>query len=319
MDSTEITVYPAPVVDAISAAYTAVCAGNTVDLSDTGGIWGSLNTAIATVTGAGAVTGSGAGTDTVFYTTTNSYGCSGSAMISLVIGGAMPAASVIPDATTYVCRGHTAYMQVTASAGITYQWLRNGIAVPGATTFGYTTGATGNYSVILSNGTCSETITGPAVILSPAPVISFISPNLLYTGTFSSYEWFKNGVLVTGATGNILNETGNGVYTVVVTGPGGCSDTSAGYTFGGATGVNGVTNSQDIKIYPNPATSMVHIDAPVKVNISVVGIDGKLLIEQKDATDIDITGLADGMYLVMVYDENGLLVKTAKFAKQNKQ
>jgi hypothetical protein len=80
-------------------------------------------------------------------------------------------------------------------------------------------------------------------------------------------------------------------------------------------GVNTIVNPSDIKVYPNPASSVLHIDAPVKVNVSILSVDGKVVMEQKDATDINVSALANSMYIIMVYDENKLLLKTAKFAR----
>jgi len=316
MDSATITVYLGPAIDPISAAYTALCTGDLLDVSDaiTGGIWVTSNTTIATVSSAGIITGVSIGIDTIYYVVTNSHGCSASAMLSITIGGSISSAVVEPVGVVELCKGHSEYMHVVSSGGGSYQWLRNTSAIAGATANSYTTSAIGNYAVVVSNGICSETVAGPSVILAPVPVITFTAPDILYTGVFTSYKWFRNGVLIAGGTGSTLNENGGGVYMVVVTDANGCSDTSIGYTVTG-TGVNSVNGQENIRVYPNPATSMIHIDAPVEVNVSVLSIDGKVLIEQKDATDVDISNLADAMYLVLVYDQSGLLLKTTKFAK----
>jgi len=39
------------------------------------------------------------------------------------------------------------------------------------------------------------------------------------------------------------------------------------------------------------------------------------LIAQHDVTSIDISRLANALYMIMIYDENGLLLKIAKFTK----
>jgi hypothetical protein len=40
-----------------------------------------------------------------------------------------------------------------------------------------------------------------------------------------------------------------------------------------------------------------------------------VVVTQNDANSINISGLANGMYMIMIYDEENLLLKTAKFAK----
>jgi hypothetical protein len=79
--------------------------------------------------------------------------------------------------------------------------------------------------------------------------------------------------------------------------------------------VGSTSVADEIRIYPNPATTMLKIDAPVHVNAIVLGVDGKLLINEKDVTSIDISRLANGLYFINIYDANDVLLKTAKFAK----
>jgi hypothetical protein len=109
----------------------------------------------------------------------------------------------------------------------------------------------------------------------------------------------------------------------VVTDINGCSDTSAVYIVnttggGGSTSVNNVSVSSNIKIYPNPATSTLTIDADVAVNVTILGIDGRMIMHQDNAHTLDISDLPNGMYMVMIYDQNNVLLSTAKFAKSEK-
>jgi hypothetical protein len=141
----------------------------------------------------------------------------------------------------------------------------------------------------------------------------------LYTSTYTTYQWFKNGSPITGATSSLLTPTGAGSYYVVVSDANGCFVASAPYTIsgGGGTGT-GVSNSPSItavKVFPNPASSSLQIEAPVAVNVTVISPDGKMVMEQKQVTSIDISQLADGLYIIMIYDETGMLLSTDKFVK----
>jgi trimeric autotransporter adhesin len=319
-----VTVNPLPSAGTITSALSNVCVGSAISLSDavTGGVWSSSNTAVAMVGSTGSVTGVASGTATIMYSVTNSSGCTNRATINISVGGSLPAAAVNPAGSATLCHGAPLTLHIVSSGtGLTYQWYHNGTAIPGATGSSYTTVTTGYFSAIVSNGACSESVTGTTVVAPPNAVISFTPPNVLSTGLYSAYQWYLNGVAIPGAHSNSINLTGTGAYVVVVTDGNGCIDTSAAYIItsggGGGGGNTGVTNIDggNVKVYPNPATSVLHIDAPVKVNVSVLSIDGKVLIEQKDAETIDVSRLANGLYIVMVYDENNLLLKTTKFAK----
>jgi len=325
MSSTPITVNPIPAVASITASYTTVCAGTSVTLSDatTGGIWVSLDTLIASVSSTGIVTGIATGNDTIMYAITNSFGCSGEATYVISIAPAISSITVVPASAT-ICHGTPVNMHTTTTpAGVTYQWLLNGSIIPGATNSDYITDLPGNYTLIVNNGTCSETIAGTIVSLAPHPVISFTAPDILYTGSFNSYQWYKNGVAIPGATGSVLDESGNGLYSVVVTDVNGCSDTSSGYVIsggsggggGGTTGISSTPSVSGVRIYPNPATSVLTIEASVKVNATVLTVDGRTAIEQQGATTLDVSRLPNALYIIMIYDENNVLLMTSKFVK----
>ena len=319
IDSATITINPIPSAGTITAAYTTLCSGTTVTLGEslTGGTWSSADTTIAIVNSTtGLVTGVSAGVVNIIYTVNSSFGCTNSTSLPLTINGASLAATLTPSGIASLCHGVPVVLHVTAS-GVTYEWLRNSTIIPGATDSVYTATSAGIYTVVISNGICSRTLPSINIVTMAVPAISFTAPDILYTSSYYAYQWFKNGVAIVGATSNIFHETGAGVYKVEVWDAAGCFDTSVSYTVSGSgtNGVNTIVGGMDIKVYPNPASTMVHIDAPVKVNVSVLSIDGKLLIEQKDAGNVDVSNLANGMYIIMVYDDNRMLLKTTKFAK----
>jgi len=73
--------------------------------------------------------------------------------------------------------------------------------------------------------------------------------------------------------------------------------------------------SVDVKIYPNPVSSILHIDAPVKVFRRCFQPRWQLLMSRREAISVNVNDLAPGMYMIMVYDENDVLLKTDKFIK----
>jgi hypothetical protein len=80
-------------------------------------------------------------------------------------------------------------------------------------------------------------------------------------------------------------------------------------------GVNQV-NASDLKIYPNPTTGVVNITSPVKVKAVVTGVEGKILVQQEDAKQVDISNLANGLYMITLYDNDGHSLLVQKLIKQ---
>ena len=319
--STTVTVNPAASAGAITGA-AGVCVGSTVTLSDAvaGGTWSSSNTSVANITSAGVVTGTGVGVATITYTVAGSS-CSGFATYSFVAGStSLPTLTVTPGSAT-LCGG----APVTLTTGITttplmYQWYRNGAELSGATSYDYTASVSGNYTAVVTNGCAVDTLNNAVVRSAPVPVISVAGANTLTTGSFASYQWYLGGVAISGTNAESYVYSTPGVYTVRVTDVNGCSALSAGHTItssggGGSTGVVEVNGPADVNIYPNPATSIVHISASVKVNVMIVTSVGKVVIDQKDASEINMSGIANGLYMIMVYDENNNLLKVTKLVK----
>jgi uncharacterized protein YjdB len=318
------TVNPVPVVNPV-VGLNSVCAGFTIVLTDftTGGSWTSSDTTIATVDASGTVTGVALGGAAIYYTVTNSFGCSSAAFDNVTVGAAITGVSVLPGGDVTLCGGTPINLVVsTTDTALTYQWTMNGVDIAGATNSSYITDTTGLFNVTINNGSCSETITGTTVIAPPHPIVSYNSTgNYLYTGSYASYQWFKNGSPITGANSSILSSPTPGVYYVRVSDGNGCYVNSGNYTIpgggGGGTGVENTSGDINIRVYPNPATSTLTIEAPVTVNVAVLSPDGKMVTEQKQATSINVSNLADGLYMIMIYDENNSLLRAEKFVKVN--
>lgn len=81
------------------------------------------------------------------------------------------------------------------------------------------------------------------------------------------------------------------------------------------TSVNNLSNNNSFKIFPNPAQNKVFVEAPTAVQLTITGLDGKILLQRSNANSIDIGNLPDGMYLLRIADLNGRLMKMEKLIK----
>ncbi len=321
-----VTVLSAPTVAPISGS-PSTCIGviNTLTDATPSGVWSSSNTAVATISGTGDVNGLVVGVTTISYTVTDPSGCSATAALPFSVGVSIPASAILPQHTATICHGIPVDLNVAITGGITgytFQWFDSGIAIPGAILDTYETFTPGLYTVAVNNGGCTVLLTDTTnVFAPPAPVISYDTlAGLLFTApSFVSYQWFLNDTLVTGATTNNVPYGTPGSYTVLVSDINSCFDTSGIFIIlpdtTAPSGVVTYISGRDIKIYPNPATSVLHIDAPVKVLISISTPDGKVLIDRRKALSVNVSNLADGMYIISIYDENNNLLKTDKFVK----
>jgi hypothetical protein len=192
-----------------------------------------------------------------------------------------------------------------------------------ATTFLWNDGSTANAIKVTHSGTywvkygnycevITDTIVATLRVL--APVIVYNPSYLSTTISYSTYQWFKDNVLIAGATNNTYNHSGVGNYKVVVS-DGTCTDTSAAYVIAEGTGIDDPELAARIQIFPNPATDVVYVSSPVAVSLSITSIEGKQIKKADHAKQISVNELQQGMYFLHVWDKNGNLIKVNKFIK----
>jgi len=160
----------------------------------------------------------------VLLTTFVLVGCSG--LVGTTNSGGPPPAT--PSITTQpisvaVTAGQTATFSISATgaAPLSYQWMKNGVNISGATASSYTTPATTagdngeKFAVVVSNSVSSATSASATLTVNPAPVAPSIttqpaseSVTVGQTATFTvtatgtaplSYQWQKNGTSISGA------------------------------------------------------------------------------------------------------------------------
>lgn len=317
-DSAVVIVDTLPVVAPISGA-TNICAGRTTLLTDatTGGAWSSSDGSLATVTGSGIVTGISAGLVTISYTVTTMLGCSTSVTQDITVGNAMPAMGILPAASSItLCNGSPANLILSGGMpGLLYQWTLAGGPIAGETNDTYVATAPGVYAMVVDNGTCSVTLPSKTILAAPDAGIAYnTSGNFLYTGAFSAYQWYKNGVAVSGSTSSMYMSPTPGTYYVIVWDANGCPDTSADYTIM-ASGVSVTGADAAIKVYPNPASTSIHVEAPFTVSLTIMSPDGRIVRANEVANSVNIGNLPNGAYMLLIYDEHSALLRTERFSK----
>jgi hypothetical protein len=81
----------------------------------------------------------------------------------------------------------------------------------------------------------------------------------------------------------------------------------------GSAGVEQLFGSEnELSIYPNPANSNVTIDFPEKATLEIINMEGQVIKSinaDGNATTIDISGLANGVYFLKAKTEKGIVVK----------
>lgn len=168
-------------------------------------------------------------------------------IVDVTIGGIGSGIAINTPTKTALCSGDTETLSIaTTDVSWSYQWYKDGTAIPGAISTSYTINASnagfeGDYAVEISGtGICTErseavTITNAdaftvtrenaenvVVLPSQSQVLSVST-----TAVNPTYKWFRNGVEISGETSNSLSITQEGEYYAQVSQTGGsCAVTS---------------------------------------------------------------------------------------------
>lgn len=213
---------------------------------------------------------------------------------------------------TIICR-FTAPVTLTAGvpAFLQYQWDN------GVTTSSRAITQGGIYWVkYFLDGCTSRTDTFK--IKGDLPPLTIVLNNnmLSTTNTFTTYQWYKGSTPVSNTP--TCPVSGNAWYSVKVTGAYGCSD-SAAYNMTGTSVNDPALVKNSIRIFPNPVQDKIFVSAPVAVHLQLSNIEGKTLLKGTGKTGLDVTDMANGIYFVLISDENGTLLKVEKVVVRHGQ
>ncbi len=306
--SATVTVYPlAPILGPSS-----VCAGSQISLTNIvgGGTWVSSNPAVAGIdTFSGIVTGYVTGITYIGYSLPT--GCATTFFLNIIpplppIAGSL---QICSNSESILSNGVTGGTWSTSNEYVVEVNPATGMAsghFPDTATVFYTKGG-----CLVS----AQVTINPL----PDPIVSFNWGTRTFSTPpiFAAYQWYDStatGVIpgATNATLTVANKHND--YFVRVTDFNGCSKASDWYRFPLAT--PDLTAVSVVRIYPNPAVATIHIEAPGTVSASISGIEGKAVLEVKNAKDVDISKLANGIYFITVYDEEGRQLTVQKLVKQ---
>jgi subtilisin-like proprotein convertase family protein len=308
----------------------------------------SLNTVYAKPTTAGVTN----------YTVAVNNGVCTSAALTVPVTANTPATAVSAVANkTIFTNGTTTFTAtVTGGSGYTYQWkvapagsttytnVANGGSYSGATTATLTVSNApfsfnGNkYVVEIASTPCATgtnlTSAAGTLTVNATPVVT-LTPSLpaIYPGQRStitaavspaaaaSYRWFRDGVLITGATTGTLvaDVDALGSYTVEVTDVNGCVGTSA------ATVLNSAANDI-LFIYPNPNKGQFQVRYFSELGstvyprlLSVYDMKGAKVFTKSYAInspytrmDVDMSNHGRGVYQVELTDNEGKRIKVGR-------
>ena len=77
-------------------------------------------------------------------------------------------------------------------------------------------------------------------------------------------------------------------------------------TIAATTGIENVENAANVAIYPNPVRNMLTIEGNDVKNVEVIDMNGRVVLTNDRAGQLDMSTLAEGVYMVRVMSLSGV-------------
>lgn len=225
--------------------------------------------------------------------------------VKLVVNDPGYTVTITKPTDSIICAGTTLTLSAFASkAGVTYQWRKNNVIIPGATSSNYLVTTTGYYRATVYDGvsTCPAVSRNILITVKPNPPAVLTVPGGTTTacenegvrlnanvGGFK-YEWTRGGSTIFGWVDSSMLIKNSGVYRVKVRTPDGCVSVSAPVT---------------VNILPSPIPTISRSGLVLTAPSGYAGY-----VWTRNSTDIvgstaSITVSKNGYYRVRVTDGNG--------------
>lgn len=235
-----------------------------------------------------------------------------------------PVARIDGPATVSLC--DNASLSADYDPALGYQWLQSGTAIPGATSPDYSPTASGTYSVIVSNGSCTDTSDAVTVTLVPAPAVQITGLDTFFCSDAASTILTSNmpggtfsGPGVSGSTFDPL-VAGVGQHAIVYSftdSNSGCSGyDTVNVRVDVCSGIQPADLLNQFRFYPNPVQRdfvvAFDIAQATELKLSVLNSAGQVVLERRDMLasgthklNMSLPNVANGLYFLQIETEAG--------------
>jgi hypothetical protein len=256
----------------ISGTATHVCAGQTIQLTASGGSGYQWSTGATTT----VITVNATGDYTV--TARDANGCSGtSAAYHTDINA--PQVSTSPAGQYYLCSGKKVTLTATAPTATSYQWYKGTSVLANGATASFLAGSSGSYKIKVTDASgCTAFSPVITVTAATTPAASFTVSNQFdacmdsmvtltgLSGTLFTYQWQKSSVDIPGAASQVFNTVNKGSYRVIIASQYGCTKASAALSIPVASvtasvvasGAKSFCTGDSVKLTANSGTSYTY-------------------------------------------------------------
>ncbi len=234
------------------------------------------------------------------------YGCTWEEIPITVTKQSLPEVSIKSGKRT-ICEGDSLVLEADGFGGSQFRWST------GEESFAITVKEAGTYWV---EATSSDSCIGRSAevnisVVAPPPQPEITRDGFLLTASAAdSFQWYKNGELIPGATGQEYQVTANGEYSVGVRNAAGCESLSDPVSVQVSSVEDGAELAGNLSVYPHPVSDQMVLQFGRELyglgTITLIDMEGKevLRLEKyfngENRKELSLQGIASGGYLLNV-------------------
>lgn len=164
----------------------------------------------------------------------------------------------------------------------------------------------GEYSVVISGSQGCDSVRILSLIVHPQPEAPSIyeEQGIIVSSETYGNQWYRNGIQIPGATTDTLFYTQTGNYYARVMNQWGCTSAPSNTVYVFYTNSEIIGAMSSIAVFPNPCngTLNIYFDPALQfTKLCIIDITGRIVMEQKLATQIDVSELVPGIYSCCLY------------------
>jgi hypothetical protein len=212
-----------------------------------------------------------------------------------------------------ICQGNSIILNSSSVSG--NQWYINGTIINGAVNTSYTIKDPGSYTVNTTVSGCSSSPSNPVIVsvnsIPITPTLYRDNSNNLVSSSIYKNTWYRDGIQLAD-TLQKYKPISNGSYTVKIF-QNGCYSLSSNPYYYLVTDILTISNTEFIKILPNPIIRNVNVDFVIHgtpgLNLNIHSLStGSLVLSIKNVkpgSHLELGSLTPGIYLFIFSSFDG--------------
>ncbi|GAA4458282.1 hypothetical protein GCM10023189_30270 [Nibrella saemangeumensis] len=247
--------------------------------------------------------------------------------VVLTTGDAITA-TITPDGSTAICRGSAVTLRANTGTGLSYQWLRNGQPIAGATSAAYFASSEGSYAVQVANACLPTTSSAVQVSVRTAAPPAITRDGFTLTSSVASgNQWLLDGSLIPGATGQTYTANRSGRYSVRAS-IDGCGELVSEEVTVVILATEPAPADDYFAVFPNPTAKMLTVEIPAATAneplpvVQLTNLYGVMVRSVPMRSDkkiytatLDLTDLPSGTFFVLIQKDGASPTRIKRIIK----